>query len=381
MLDIRSRAQILRDILQASQDANIPGLAQGQLIRNIGTLFADESVNILEQVRYALSSGFLSTASGPFLDILGESIFGLSRKIPTAAFAQASDQNIEFYVTTNDLATYLPLVGDVGEIADGTTISDDSNNVFLVSPRVLVPAGVQSVFVSVEAELSGRVNSVPAGVLINHTLSSSINVRNLKEINNGTELESDNNYRFRLSKAHLAMQGGNNTAIENAIVRSPGVKDYSIYDGAFGPGTTEVLLIPTGNRLSVGTKQMVAANVRAVKAAGTNVIVSEPDYVEFELDITLLSRNAGIQIEGPVESRVRQALYSYFANLDIGATFNTADIEQAARESAGDNIANAKISCFLLNQQLVPAGTVELASRDLLVPYANATEPIRVFVT
>jgi uncharacterized phage protein gp47/JayE len=380
LIDFETRESTLRRILGRGRSAQLPGLLVGQTFRGMATIFSDELQGFNYRLNTALANGMPTTSSGPYLDMIGESLFGMSRQAAVSASAQASDQNVMFYTETGSLFDYVEKIGDGrGRIPSGAIITDQAGNEYSIVADVYVLPGDTKVYASVEATYPGRSRNVPANALRFHSMDARIKVTNIYDISTGQDLESDNNYRFRVMQAHLASQGGNRAALSNALAEVPGISRFTITENVNGPGTVEILLLPTGNRVPPAVLELARSAAQSIAPAGSIVSVREPDYVEFELTMKV-SLRGGTAYYGPtVEQAVRSSVLTYMSTVGLGGSLNT----DALRTNVLNSIrtyqpVSVDILCMALNNMASPFGIITLGRRELLVPSSQSPDPVRV---
>jgi uncharacterized phage protein gp47/JayE len=380
LIDFETREVTLRRILGRGRSAQLPGLLVGQTFRGMATIFSDELQGFNYRLNTAIANGLPTTSSGPYLDMMGESLFGMQRQAAVSAFAQASDQNVMFYTETGSLFDYVEKIGDGrGRIPSGAIITDQAGNDYSIVADVYVLPGDTKVYASVEATYPGRSKNLPANALRFHSMDARIKVTNLYDISTGQDLESDNNYRFRIMQAHLASQGGNRAALSKTLAEVPGISRFLITENVNGPGTVEILLLPTGNKVPPAVLEVARNAAQSIAPAGSIVSVREPDYVEFELTLKVSLRGGSAYYGPAIEQAARSATLTYMSTVGLGGSLNT----NALRTNVLNSIStyqpvSVDILCMALNNMASPFGTIRLGRRELLVPSSQSPDPVRV---
>lgn len=378
LLEFESRDKTINRMISRAGAAQLPGVLEGQVVRNLAAIISDELQSQHNRNSFAMAQSFPSTANGPYLDFWGESWFNMPRQSAVAAYALASDRNVEFSAPGSDLYSLLPRGSDSRAIIpEGTLIHDGNGNDYRTDADTTVLPGDERVYVGVEATVPGIGRNVPANTLTKHTLDQRIAVRNLYDISTGSDVESDRNYRFRVMRGHLGSQGDNRAALELSVAGVDGISQFLITEGINGPGTVEVLIVPTGNRVPQSVRQLVEQAARDTRASGASVIVREPNYVHYEITIRVLRRTK--QETTAAAQAARQVVAQVLGGVAVGGSFSYADLQGELIASLRQYGATAvDILCFLLNDQPVNPGLVRLARRDLLVPSPKVAEPVRV---
>ena len=187
---------------------------------------------------------------------------------------------------------------------------------FTVPIPVKFPANAKSVYVPVISDTVGKDFNVGVNQLTRHTLGTDLLVTNDTPITTGADVETDEEYRFRLSRAMTARFNTNETAVELAALAQPGVVSVDLMEYARGAGTFDVLLVPKGNRLTQSTKDAVRRSVEQSAAFGVSARVREPEYLPFKITVSLtFKRNTSVGIRATVLDRVQTALLNYFGNI------------------------------------------------------------------
>lgn len=382
MLDFETREATLRRMLGRGRSANLPGLLVGQTFRSMATILADEFQGLNYQFKTALANGLPTTSSGPYLDMMGESLFGLERQGASACFTQASDQNVMFYAESGTLFDYVEKIGDGrGRVPQGTLVFDQAQNEFMVIADVYVLPGDVKVFASVEATFPGRSKNVPANALVFHNLDPRIKVNNKYDISNGQDVEDDNNYRFRIMQAHLASQGGNRASINQAVAGVPGISRFIVTENVNGPGTVEILLLPAGNRIQPSILELARQTVQAMAPAASIVSVREPDYVEFEMTIKISMRGGTAYLGSAVQQATRAVALQHMSSIDLGGVLDTDALRQSILTALRQyQVTAATVVCLSLNGQCSPYGSIRLGRRELLTPSSSSPDPVRTIV-
>jgi uncharacterized phage protein gp47/JayE len=268
-----------------SQNTDISYFEQGSVAKALVEATNLEIVRLQDFISSAMNNSFLSTANGIYLDLFGE-LLGIPRITDRAASASIQDGSVKFYVDSGTLGSKLfgsdPSIGLIPAGVEISTI--DGSILFEVTENVSFPINARSAFAPVRARVTGSAFNVGANQLIVHSLTDkSIKVTNDISIVTGSDVESDSEYRFRLSKAFTTKYGSNKTAIQIAASSQPGVARSEIVPYVRGAGTFEVLLIPQGNRLTRTTIDNTKRIIEGVAAFGVSPLVREPTYVAIKI--------------------------------------------------------------------------------------------------
>lgn len=310
-LEQESSFVVANRVIDKLEKAGLNASTPGSHIRTLIDIFLDERVEILRDIRFVAGNGFLSIASGSYLDMLGRDFFSLIRAVANKANATEIDGNILFTASAGALANFLPQDAGGTYIPIDVRIEDISRQItYVTNKKIYIEPAATQAFVSAEAEVAGTTGNIPAGALISLDING-ITVSNLSSISNGSADETDDNFRFRISNAHLGLQGRNETAIRVAALSIPGISDVVINNGAFGPGTISVLVIPDANSVSSSTTQAVIAAIGRVAARETTIIVDEPIYISLSVEYSF----AGINLTNSEKVSIKNTAISRFSQL------------------------------------------------------------------
>lgn len=354
------------------------------LIKNTGiTYFSDGSIaralvetnnleidRLQQYVTEVFQNAFLSTAGGIYLDMWGDTL-GVQRLLPLQAETLVEDGAVRFYVNSGTLGSRLPDPTNLGQglIPSGTIISDPSGNVeFVVTEAVSFPVNSRSVSVPVRASQTGERFNVGANRLTVHNLNSQeVLVTNDIAIASGRDIESDEEYRFRLTKALTSRYGSNTTAVEVAAISTPGVSRVNLLEYARGAGTFDVLLIPQGNKITESIKDATRNAISQVAAYGVSFEVREPEYVPIKLTLQLIFNPSVSEAErSRLREQVQSSLLAYIADIPLGGELIINQLRAASLISP--SIKDIKILELYIDCRPKTLRNYQLKEDELFVP-------------
>ena len=209
--------------------------------------------------------GFVSTAEGYFLDLIA-TLFNMKRIQATAASAASTDSVQQFYVASGFLSTYIPSF----TIIQGTTVSSaDGSIVFTVPSNTTFGPTDTSVYVPIVANGVGTNYNIGVNVLVNSSLGlAGVFTTNVSVVAGGTNIETDDNFRFRISNATLSAAMANETAVRLAALSVPGVANIVVQPYARGIGTFDIIVIPVSGLATAGMISAVQTAINTVQAFG-----------------------------------------------------------------------------------------------------------------
>jgi uncharacterized phage protein gp47/JayE len=190
-------------------------------------------------------------------------------------------------------------------------------------------SGNSEQYISVEAVIPGTNSNIGINTLAKHNFSNytdfindTLKVINVAPITNGRGIESDVNYRFRISQATTSAEAANETAIRLAVLSVPGVADVSIIPYIRGIGTFGIYIKSTSTIISEGLLSASQSVIDKEQALGNAGVALEPTLAGLEMVIKLnLTGDFSADELTEIETNAIQATEDYVNNLDIGEEF------------------------------------------------------------
>lgn len=378
MLLKKTQTEMIAESLQAlADDGKLTNINAGSVVRLILETMCAQLGVAYSTMQLNMAMGLLSTANGYFLDLMGESLFGITRNTAVAASTSIDDPTVKFYTSDGSpLVSHLPGTN----IPAGTRIyTADESLVYTVTHDVAVGSSQAEAYVPVHAANTGEGYNIGTGVLVKHSLpDTTLKVTNIASIDNGTSDEEDDNYKFRIARALKTYSRANATAVRLAAVSVPGVADVVLTSASSGVGTFDMLVMPIGNRVGSETLRAVQSAVNFVKAVGIISSVREPDYIPIELVIKLKFQ------PGTSESRQFDAkassvssILGYIGTVPMAGTFVKNELIQRVME-VDTQILDMEILCYIFSNRPQLLRNYVLGAGELLLPDPSKTEPIKV---
>lgn len=364
-----------------SKNTDITFLSDGSMAKAFVETNCLEISRLQDYVSETFKNAFINTATGFHLDLWGETL-GLPRITGRRASANIEDGAVRFYVTSGTLGTRLPnpINATQGLISAGTKIYNTARTIsFSVLNDVVFPKNAKTVTVAVIAEDTGAEFNVGANQLTVHNLDSNeVFVINDLAIASGADIESDEEYRFRLSRAMSSRYGNNPAAIEVASLVSPGVAESKLMQYSRGAGTYDVLLVPQGNKL---TSTAIAQTTRAleqVTSYGISFKVREPDYVPVRIAIQIVYKNnVASGKKQTISAQVQSAVLGYLGSIPMGGELVINQLRSVIM-SVDTDINDIKILELYINCRPRTLRNVRLKEDELFVPDEEVNDPIQV---
>lgn len=332
MLFERTFEEILSEAINdISSNSRIRNLSPGSLTRAILEAYSRHVNEAYQTFDLNLARSFVSASNGRFLDFIGE-LLGLQRLGTEAGGASDTSKSVRFFVESGTF-------GDINSSSDilvnaGTIISSqDTESTQAIRYRTVndnnLPALATELFITVEALLPGEDQNVAADLLQFHdhttytdSLNNTLKVTNPGGIFTGRDLESDTNFRFRITHQVTAAESGNLTAIRLAALSVPGVADILLTQYVRGIGTYDVLIKSITPSVSSSLIDSVQAGINLVTSQGNNGLSRAPLETGITFVISIRYRtDLEANVKSSIEERIAENLTSYVNGLDISDEF------------------------------------------------------------
>lgn len=329
-------SDVLNDVLTST---NITQTSPGSKARSFIEATTNKLGDMWNKFDLNMTHAFLDGAEGKYLDYFGD-MFGLERVGENTASIATGDQVIRFYRDASDSVGEIP-------ISQGTTISTLPNSggvSYTTTEYVTLLDGVSEIYVSARAVKSGGGSNVGKDNLTNHNVSNPTGVTSIlyvindADITTGRGVESDANFRFRLSQQVLSSETGNSTSIRMACLTVPGVADVRLMPFFRGVGTFDVLIKATTPSVSESLLNNVRQSLYFVAAQGVSFNVRRPKETGVSVSVVITLRDSvSSSAESNLRIAIQRALFNYIDNLDIGEELIVNEIVQRVM-SVDDNI-------------------------------------------
>lgn len=383
MIEKRLSTQVTATGIRNLQaNTNITFFGQGSIVRTLIETMASEVESLYDSIDLNLAQVRLDTASGVFLDLIA-SQFGLTRLPGGTGTILAEDKVVRFFVTEGRLVDYLTNSNPTtGIIPSGTQLYASSGNlIYQVPDTVTFPANASQVWVPVTPSDTSRGarNNVPAGALSSHSLgNAAIQVENLAALITGSNVESDDEFRLRISRHVNSKVTGSRAAILQAAFAFPGVSDIQIANHKYGAGSFEILVVPATARLPENVIQRIKTAVSKVVPFGIRVEVKGPTIVPVSLVLSIDMRSGGLaQTKDTALRAVRDAITNYLGNIPMGGEIVMNRIVSTALE-AHSGIRDVSVRQFAVECRPQVIANYRLRADEIFDLDRKLAEPILV---
>jgi len=373
----KTRIQIEQETIeQLASDSQVTNLNRGSTARSLVDAIGDQLNDVYQAIEANYSQSFLDLAAGQFLNLIG-STFGLTRRDSVAAHVSAQDEAIKFFTQDKSpLASHIP-----SKAIPVNTLVQTSNGdvVFFVSEDAPINDVQSEVFVSATAQDAGTVSRVGRAKLIKHDLGiSTVSVTNTQDIGSGTDIESDAEFRLRISTATLLGQSGNVAALRSAALRTPGVSNVRIKEFPSGVGTVQVFLIPSGTIVPRDSFNSAEQLVSRARSAGIRVEVRQPNYVPVQLTVRLtFNKNTSDADQLRIKRAVPASIADYLDDIQLGGTLVLNQLRRSIL-STSESIQDIQIVCYIIRNRPQLLKNFSLFEDELFIPDPSMSTPFRI---
>jgi uncharacterized phage protein gp47/JayE len=332
-----------------ANNTDITYLSEGSIARALVETTNQEIVKLGEYVASTYSNTFIDTAQGAYLDLIGD-LLGISRIRPGQAVVVSSDQSIQLSVSSGVLGDKFPNPKNAnqGIVPVGLKVkSTDLSIVYKTIEPTTFPYNATEVFISARSDSVGISSNIGKGRLTIHDGPSGVNVTNLKTISNASDLESDADFRYRLSNIIAGSPTANEVSIRLSLAGMPDLARIQLKEFARGAGTFDALLVPSGNRLSSATSEVARRTVDAVSAFGISSRIVEPKYKRFKVSVQLIAATGSGTIDAN-RLTAKNAILDYFESIPMGGELIINRLRAAIIDGISQEIRDIKIIelCF-----------------------------------
>ncbi len=342
----RTREEIQADIIsELTSNTNITRLTPGSKAKTLVQLFSTKLNRAYQDFDVNFLKSFLPFAQGRFLDYIGDMV-NVPRLGALTSSTTAASQLVKFYVesgTFGDLNSGASIF-----IPAGTQISTLPNNdgiIYRLIEGVVLSATSSEQFVSVEAIKDGSVSNLGPDALKfttfnNYTTATGLLVTNTGILNTGRNIESDTNYRFRISNQAFSAEAANETAIRLALLVIPGVSNLVSIPFSRGIGTFDYLIqtiVPNTPQPVIDACQEAIARTQALGIIGRAL---RPSLTGMSFTISVTWRgDASTEDREQIKENINTAVQNYINNLSIGEEFIYNELIQRVMD-VNDKIKN-----------------------------------------
>lgn len=343
--EITSAQDILRTRI------GITNFSEGSASSVIVSLMAENQMRLYALLTQAENARNIDVSSGSDLDNLGRG-FGITRVIATTAGADAGTEQL--LVTNNSPTLTLNFPARTAIWNPG-----NPNLRYYTNALISVLPGSASA-VAVQSTRPGEYSNIGVGALTAHNGPQQFSVTNFLPIRGGSNTESDQAFRYRISQTlKSAIIGGPMSAqgVTNALIALPGVLDVILFPGQ---GKLDALIVPTDDyRPDDDFLSTVETEMKRVCAVGVAVRAMPPTVVGIDVDIALSVSGSSLAPQSPLRSLMQNVVKGYI---------NTRRVFIAQGTSMGPGTTDpleTSIQYQILQAALIDAARASLGDRLL----------------
>jgi uncharacterized phage protein gp47/JayE len=307
-------------ITRSSPGSKMRALTEA-LSKKLGIMYNTFDLNVTQ--------AFINGARGRYLDFIG-SMFNVQRLGETRARISSTDLNLKFYT---DVGTFGTINGASSIlIPAGTIVSSLPNGEgtkYRLPVGVILDSAESVTYVPAEALQAGPVANVGKNTLKFHDFTnyadntnSTLKVTNEADISTGAPVESEANYRFRISNQVIAAESANATAVRLAALNVPGVSDVILLPQDQGIRSFGLLVQSITPTVPASLVSAVQTTVDRVMAYGITSTVRAPVQLGISVKGSLkLRKSVSSSERNTILSTVTANVTDYLNNLRVGEDF------------------------------------------------------------
>jgi uncharacterized phage protein gp47/JayE len=349
-------------ISELAREGKITNLTEGSRARALLQIINRRLGEIYGTLRFNVAMGFLTSATGIFLDLLG-SVVGLVRRTSSQALMSREDEVIKFYVATGTLAAKIPSK----VIPIGTIIQNSAGSIqYKTTEASIFDDVTDKVFVAAASINSGSSSNVGVNVLTVHSLGiADVFVTNARDISTGSDIESDDNYRYRIANSRAIRESANLTAVRIAMLPVPGVSNVVIREY---PGYMDALIIPAGNFVTESVVKACQFLGEREKAGGVRLFCRGPAMVPYEVYTQIqMAKGTPSSEQLAIKDNVRAAIISYLDQVPLGGNMVLRQLEGRIQNS-DPKVYDHRIVCLTFQRRPQLLRNYRLREDELFMP-------------
>lgn len=326
---------------QLASNTQITRFSPGSKAKTLLGIIASEIESLENRSNANLILSLVTGASGPYLDFLGE-LLGVSRQSSSPSSASEASEIVQ--ISTPEGLTAGDLNGGASITIPGGTIVESSDGVYryTTTGTVVFDSTESSVSVGVRSLRAGRENNIAAGTLDVLRFegyvtfpSTQLIVQNLAAIENGSDVQLDDLYRFRIQNSFISAEKANRMAVRLAALSVPAVSDVVLLDLFRGVGTADLILDTETGQVSPQTIEQVRSKLFDTVALGMDVRIRAPKLIGLEVTVRpRYTTGASAVQKQQANTAIRQAISNLVATVPIGGGLEINDIGFAAKEAS-----------------------------------------------
>ena len=165
--------------------------------------------------------------------------------------------------------------------------------------------------------------------------------------------ETDDNYRYRITRQCLTLATSNETAVRLAVLTTEGVEDCIVKELAMGSGSFAVIVL-TNEDDTEGLCNQITQKLQDVHAYGVRFTVEVPRVTRIKITHKIsISDMLSDAEKQEIRYAVQLALSQYFNTLKIGESIITDKITQVIMDVSSDIIEESNVNFYINGQKAI----------------------------
>ena len=341
--NLKNRLEARFETTFETDDSNLAILAD---------IIGDELVAIRNEAIQIVEDGQIDTATGRALDELAFNMYGITRKPASKASSLNIERNVYFYV--DDGLTF----GDINNgnsivVSEGTVISSNeffqtnqTSVIYEVDADYVLDAGVGIGYVGVRSRVFGFESNVNSDSLNYHDFDNyfdynqaTLKVSNKFPILNGSEEETDNNFKFKVTNYIQAKTNLNIDSLSMSSLDVNGLAEARIIPNYFGIGTVGVVLFGSGNRTNERLKNIFQNRVSELNFLNRKIMVSQgiKVFVDLKLKVFLRKNRFTEEEKRLLKRDVKTIIYEALQEQENSSFINLNEATELVRRRIGSS--------------------------------------------
>lgn len=375
MLFKKTYEELVSDAINGLQNnTDVTNVSIGGVARSLLEVINRQISDYYDVLDINQAMGFLSSAQGYFLDLIGD-LFNIKRSKSQGASVSAADEVQRFYVTRGYLGDYIPSLF----IPSGTVVGTSDGEIeYSVTEDTVFSIGATEVFVPISStEVGAKVNVGRNALIASPIVNENVYTVNDKAIVSGTDVESDENFKYRISNATTSFERANEISIRLAALSVPGVADVVMRLYSQGIGSYEVLVIPSEGIASDSLLASVQEAIDTVQAYGIRGLAKAPTVVPVDISVKIMFVDGVTEVtKEEIAAEVTTSIERYIVNIPVGGEFVLNELRQQIMD-VSPRIKDHTITCYYFREQPHILGNVEIYDDEMFYPNPNSAEAIR----
>ena len=361
----KSKTEILgKMLLSLERNAGITATYPGSIARAFAEAVSVEIGDLYEALKFAVDQTSIATASGRSLDLIGE-LYGVRRRaVSPEAEQERSSFNIEFYISS-PTSSDIVVPKDTLVYNDVTEFSSRQYQ-YRLQDSVIIVAGTTRAFGRIAPAFTSEDFTAAKNSLTKHNFVSSegsvVFCNNTRDVHAMSGMESDENYRRRISLSIKERSYGTAESLRLNALALPGVRDVRIRESSYGMGSCDVIIVPEGQSISASFVQNVLDNLAGKKPVGIRLNIRIAERIPVNIAISMvLPQGLSTAAVSSIENQASIFLKRYLNSFTIGSSISISDLESQIRFSS-DLIKSVNILSATVKGQELPKGSFSLNS-------------------